>query len=51
MNVAHSNGTEVVLVCLLGSCAIGPTISERGIDNNYCFTVIVAETLKGSVRI
>jgi len=51
MNVAHSNGIEVVLVCLLGSCARGPVISEGGSDNNHCFTVFVAETLKGSVNI
>jgi hypothetical protein len=46
MNVTHSNGIEVALFCLLGSCARGPAISERGSD-----TVLVAETLKGSVHI
>jgi hypothetical protein len=51
MNAAYSNGIEVAFVCLLGSCARGPAIFERGSDNNYCFAVFVAETLKGSVHI
>lgn len=51
MNVTHSNGIEVALVCFLGSCARGPAISERGSDNNSCYTVFVAQTLKGSVHI
>jgi len=46
MNGTHSNGIEVALVCLLGSCARGPAISERGSDNNSCFTVFVAETME-----
>lgn len=44
MNVTHSNGIEIALVCPLGSCARGPAISERSSDNNSCFTVLVADT-------
>jgi hypothetical protein len=51
MNVTHSNGIEVALLCLLGSCARGPAVPERVSNNNYCFTLFVAETLKASVHI
>ena len=51
MNVTHNNGIEVALVCLLGSCGREPAISERDNDNNSCFTVFVAETLKGIFHI